>query len=106
LETGRSCKTYEVLDWRPVALVKLDVLILERREDSLSKIVPESEVQKEGRKTVEKLKSVLPPQLFSVPLQAVVYGKIIARETIRAKRKDVIAPLYGPKTFLEIFKSE
>jgi len=132
---GFASVNYEVLDWRPVALVKLDVLILERREDSLSKIVPESEVQKEGRKTVEKLKSVLPPQLFSVPLQAVVYGKIIARETIRAKRKDVIAPLYGgdfsrkrkllqrqkkgkkklkekgklaipPKTFLEIFKSE
>jgi len=132
---GFASVNYEVLDWRPVTLVKLDVLILERREDSLSKIVPESEVQKEGRRTVEKLKSVLPPQLFSVPLQAVVYGKIIARETIRAKRKDVIAPLYGgdfsrkrkllqkqkkgkkklkekgklaipPKTFLEIFKSE
>jgi len=132
---GFASVNYEVLDWRQVNLVKLDVLILERREDSLSKIVPESEVQKEGRKTVEKLKSVLPPQLFSVPLQAVVYGKIIARETIRAKRKDVTAPLYGgdfsrkrkllqkqkkgkkklkekgklaipPKAFLEIFKSE
>ena len=132
---GFASVNYEVLDWRPVALVKLDVLILGKREDSLSKIIPESEVQKEGRRTVEKLKSVLPPQLFSVPLQAAVYGKIIARETIRAKRKDVIAPLYGgdfsrkrkllqkqkkgkkklkekgklaisPKTFLEIFKKK
>ena len=132
---GFASVNYEVLDWRQVNLVKLDILVLGKREDSLSKIVPESEVQKEGRRMVEKLKSVLPPQLFSVPLQAIVYGKIIARETIRAKRKDVIAPLYGgdfsrkrkllqkqkkgkkklkekgklaipPNIFLEIFKSE
>jgi GTP-binding protein LepA len=92
---GFASMNYEVLGWREVKLVKMNILILGRKEEALSRIVPEKEVQRETRRAVEKLKEVLPPQLFSLPLQAEVEGKIIARETIRARRKDVTAPLYG-----------
>lgn len=92
---GFASMSYEILDWRPADLVKLDILILGRKEEAFSRIVPEKEANKEGRNMVEKLKENLPPQLFAVPLQAAVGGKIIARETIGAKRRDVIAPLYG-----------
>ncbi len=92
---GFASMNYEILDWRPAQLVRLDVLILGRKEEALSRVVPEKEAETEGRKIVEKLKEVLPPQLFGVPLQAAVGGKVIARETLRAKRKDVLAPLYG-----------
>ena len=73
----------------------MSILILGKKEEALSRIVPEKEVYKEGKKIVKNLKEILPPQLFSVPLQAAVGGKIIARETIKARRRDVIAPLYG-----------
>jgi GTP-binding protein LepA len=92
---GFASINYKVSDWRKVDLVKLDILILGRKEEPLSQIVPEKEAQRTGRRTVEKLKELLPPQLFSLPLQAVVGGKIIARETIKARRRDVTAPLYG-----------
>lgn len=92
---GFASLDYEILEWREVELVKLDILILGKKEESLSKIVPASQAQSEGRKTVEKLKEILPSQLFALPLQAAVGGKVIARETIKAQRKDVIAPLYG-----------
>ena len=95
ISQGYASMNYKVLDWREVKLVKLDILILGKKEEALSKIVPEKEVYKEGKKIVEKLKEVLPPQVFSLPLQAAVGGKIIARETIKATRRDVIAPLYG-----------
>ncbi len=92
---GFASMSYEILDWRKANLVKLDILILGRKEDAFSAIVPESEAYREGKRIVEKLKEALPPQLFAVPLQAAIGGKIIARETMRAKGKDVIAPLYG-----------
>jgi GTP-binding protein LepA len=92
---GFASMNYEISGWREVELVKMNILILGRKEEALSRIVPGKEVQKEARRTVEKLKEVLPPQLFSLPLQAEVEGRIIARETIRARRKDVTAPLYG-----------
>ncbi len=92
---GFASINYKVLDWQKIDLVKLDILILGRKEEALSQIVPEKEAQKIGRITVEKLKELLPPRLFSLPLQAVVGGKIIARETIKARRRDVTAPLYG-----------
>ena len=82
-------------EWRDANLVKLDILILKKNEPSLSKIVEISESQKEAREVVEKLKENLPRQLFSVPIQAAIGGKIIARETVKAKRKDVTASLYG-----------
>ncbi len=92
---GFASMNYEVLGWRTADLVKLDILILNKEEQTLSQIIPAKEAHKEGKKIVEKLKINLPPQLFAVPLQAAVKGKIIARETIRAQRRDVIAPLYG-----------
>ncbi|MBI2626427.1 MAG: elongation factor 4 [Candidatus Nealsonbacteria bacterium] len=106
---GFASMGYEILDWRPANLVKLDILILGKKEEALSRIVPEREAYAEGKKIVEKLKENLPPQLYSVPLQASIGGKIIARETMRAKGKDVIAPLYGgdytrKKKLLEIQK--
>jgi len=92
---GFASMDYQILDWQPVNLVKMDILILGQKEEAFSRIIPESEAHEEGKKIVEKLKVTLPQQLFSVPLQAAIGGKIIARETIKAKRKDVIAPLYG-----------
>lgn len=92
---GFASMNYEILNWRDADLVRLDILILGRKEEAFSKIVPEKEAQTEGRKIVEKLKEILPPQQFSLPLQAAVGGNIIARETIRARGKDVLAPLYG-----------
>ena len=71
------------------------VLIAGEKKEALSKVVPKDKAYQEGKKLVEKLKEVLPPQQFSVALQAIVGGKIIARETIKARRKDVTAPLYG-----------
>jgi len=92
---GFASMNYQILEWREVKLVKLDILILGQKEEAFSRIVPEKEAHQEGKIIVEKLKENLPQQLFALPLQAAIGGKIIARETIRAKRKDVIAPLYG-----------
>lgn len=93
--SGFASMNYEFLEYTGADLVKLDILVAGKREESFSKIVPREEAFSEGRKIVKKLKEILPAQLFSVPLQAAVGGKIIARETLRAKGKDVIAPLYG-----------
>jgi len=92
---GYASMNYEVLDYRLTDLVKLEILIAGKKEESFSKIVLSKEAFKEGKKIVSKLKEILPPQLFSVPLQAAIFGKIIVRETIKPKRKDVTAPLYG-----------
>lgn len=92
---GFASMNYEMLDWRGANLVKLDILILGKNDEAFSRIVPESEAFTEGRKMVEKLKEVLPSQLFAVPLQAAVGGKILARATISAKRRDVTGTLSG-----------
>ncbi len=92
---GFASMNYEILEYRKGDLVKLEILIAGKKEEAFSKIVYKDAVFKEGKKLAEKLKEILPPQLFSVPIQAVVSGKIVARETISAKRRDVIAPLYG-----------
>ena len=92
---GFASMNYQILDWRPADLEKLEILIAGKKEEAFSRIVSKNEAEKEGRAVVKKLKEFLPPQLFSVPLQAVIFGKIVARETLRARGKDVIAPLYG-----------
>lgn len=92
---GFASMNYEILDWRKSRLLKLDILIAGQKEEALSRIVSEKEAQKAARRTVEKLKENLPSQLYAVAIQAAVGGNIVARETISAKRKDVIAPLYG-----------
>jgi len=92
---GFVSMSFKIEDYRPADLVKIDILIAKKKEPSLSKIVEKNDVQKEGRKIVEKLKEIFPKQLFPVAIQAAVGGKIIARETVKALRKDVTAPLYG-----------
>ena len=92
---GFASLNYELGDWRKSDLVKLEILIAREKEELFSQIVPKDKIFLEGKKLVQKLKTILPPQQFPVALQAKVGGKIIARETIRAKRKDVTAPLYG-----------
>ncbi|MDP3995883.1 MAG: translation elongation factor 4 [bacterium] len=92
---GFASMNYEIVEYRKGDLVKLEILIAGKKEEALSKIVYRDEAAKDGKKLAEKLKEVLPKQLFSVPIQAMVSGDIVARETISANRRDVIAPLYG-----------
>ena len=92
---GYGSMNYEVLNYRKAKLVKIDILISGNKEGAFSRIVPEENAQEEGKRMVERLKNALPPQMFAVALQAAVSGKIIARETMSAMRRDVIAPLYG-----------
>jgi GTP-binding protein LepA len=92
---GFASMNYEVLGYLAGDLVKLEILVSGKKEEAFSKIVSRKDAFDEGKKIVGKLKDVLPPQLFAVALQACIGGKIIARETIKANRRDVIAPLYG-----------
>ncbi len=92
---GFASMNYEVLGYRTGDLIKLEILVSGRKEEAFSKIVMREEAFDEGKKIVQRLKDVLPPQLYTVALQACISGKIIARETIKANRRDVIAPLYG-----------
>ncbi|MDD4531311.1 MAG: translation elongation factor 4 [Candidatus Pacebacteria bacterium] len=92
---GFASMTYKETGYRPAELQKLEILIAGRIEEAFSRILPRNKIQSEAKRMVEKLKDVLPPQMFSVAIQGAVGGKIIARETISARRKDVIAPLYG-----------
>jgi GTP-binding protein LepA len=93
--SGYASIDYQPLGYRSAQLVKLDILISGKKFEAFSKIVPEAKAFEEGKKTVQKLKQTLPRQLFSVALQAAVNSKVIARETLSAKGRDVIAPLYG-----------
>ncbi|MGB2762475.1 MAG: translation elongation factor 4 [Minisyncoccales bacterium] len=92
---GYASMNYEILGYQKSDLKKIEILIAGKKEEAFSKIVPKDKAYPEAKKFLEKIKEVLPAQQFSVALQAVVDGKIIARETVRARGKDVIAPLYG-----------
>lgn len=92
---GYASVDYEFKEYRRADLVKLDLRINNEDVDALSFIVHKDSAYDRGRKMAEKLKKVIPRQLFEVPIQAVVGGKIIARETISAMRKDVLAKCYG-----------
>ncbi len=92
---GYASFDYEFKEYRRSELEKLDIYVNGESVDALSFIVHKNSSYARGKKMVEKLKNVIPRQLFSVPLQAVVGGKIIARETISAMRKDVLAKCYG-----------
>jgi GTP-binding protein LepA len=131
---GYASMNYRFLEYRLADLNKMDILIAGEKHSAFSKIVPKEKAYQEGKLLVKKLKETLPAQQFSVALQAVIGGDIIARETIRARRKDVTGYLYGgdysrkrkllekqkkgkkklkekggvrvpPKVFLEVFKT-
>ena len=92
---GYASIDYEFKEYRKSELIKLDLHINNEPVDALTFIVHKDSAYERGRKMAEKLKKVIPRQLFEIPIQAVVGGKIIARETISAMRKDVLAKCYG-----------
>ena len=92
---GYASFDYEMKGYERSELVKLDILINKEEVDALSFIIHSESAYERGRKMCEKLKGEIPRQLFEIPIQAAVGGKIIARETVKAMRKDVLAKCYG-----------
>ncbi|MCD8326258.1 MAG: translation elongation factor 4 [Lachnospiraceae bacterium] len=92
---GYASFDYELKGYETASLVKLDILVNREEVDALSFIVHADSAYERGRKMCEKLKDEIPRHLFEIPIQAAVGGKIIARETVKAMRKDVLAKCYG-----------
>ena len=93
--SGFASMNYEFVGYQPYDLVKLDIYVAEEKVDAFSQIVPREKALSEGKRVVIKLKDTIPRQNFLIKLQAAIGGKIIARENIRAFRKDVTGHLYG-----------
>lgn len=93
--SGYASMNYAINDYKPYDLVKLDIIVANEKVDAFSRIVPKEKAFAEGKRMVEKLKDSIPKQNFQIAIQAAVGAKIIARETIKAFRKDVTSGLYG-----------
>jgi GTP-binding protein LepA len=92
---GYASLDYEPSGYDPSDLVKIDVLLNGVNADAFSTIIHRSKAYDYGRKMTEKLRELIPRQLFDVPIQAAIGGRIVARQTVKARRKDVIAKCYG-----------
>ena len=95
VSSGYASMNYELLGYRESDVVKLDILVAGDKVDAFSRMVPKNLAASEGKRTVEKLKEVIPRQNFAIAIQATIGGKIMARETVAAFRKDVTDKLYG-----------
>jgi GTP-binding protein LepA len=95
ISRGYASFDYEPIGYKPGNLIKLEILVADEPLDALSYVVHKDNAYAWGRRIAEKMRELIPRQMFEIPVQAKIEGRIIARETIRAIRKDVLAKCYG-----------